>query len=421
MTRIHVVVFGAAALVAGVSLLGGCAGPEPQPNVNHPQSPQRHVNGSQSLAFHRAIIDIPAGKQTGKLYAGTFHQPKLTFTWNGNATVGAASYRQQADAELRESGFTVLGDPSQLFGNDAASQAQFQLGATIKDVTFNAYDKDAGNFTESTVQVEWQLYDSFSKKVVLKESNSGYGWQTGIGPGATPRAFRMALRTLVAESRFAELVATNNADVAAPIYTDALTITTSKLAHGLSLPEDMDKVLNGVVIIRAGRVMGSGVIVSGDGYIVTSAHLVSGAKEAAVVLKNGLELSGSVVRVDEAQDLALVKIPGQGHHALELEVDGQPSIGSEVYAVGAPLGENLSFSVTKGVVSGYREFNKANYLQTDASINSGNSGGPLVDKNGRVVGIVSWKIAGTTVQGLAFAVPIDVMSKRLGIAWRLQP
>jgi S1-C subfamily serine protease len=125
--------------------------------------------------------------------------------------------------------------------------------------------------------------------------------------------------------------------------------------------------------------------------------------------------------VDQAQDLALIKIPGQGHHALELDLEGQTAVGSEIYAVGAPLGEQLSFTVTKGIVSGFREFNQASYLQTDASLNPGNSGGPLVDKSGRVIGIVSWKVSGNAVQGLSFAVPSKLLSKRLGITFNSKP
>jgi serine protease Do len=279
-----------------------------------------------------------------------------------------------------------LSDSIQLFGNDTASPARFQLGATIKDITLDVYDRYAGNFNESTMNVEWQLYDTFTKQVVLKESTPGYGWQDGKATGAMPWAFQNALRALVATSRFAEIVATNSPDIPASSYTNSLAITSVKPSHKLALPEDMDKVLDGVVVIRTGHLVAGGVILSADGYIVTAAHVVTGVKEVAVVLKNGLELSGSVVRVDEPQDLALIKIPGQGHHALEPDLDGQTTVGTEIYAIGAPFGERFSFSVTKGVVSGYREFNQANYLQTDASINPGNSGGPLVDKSGRVIG-----------------------------------
>jgi S1-C subfamily serine protease len=322
---------------------------------------------------------------------------------------------------LRESGFTILGDSVPLFGNDEASQARYQLGATIKDITFDGYNQFAGDFSESTLQVEWQLYDSFTKEIVLNESNSGYGRQSGQGAGAMPSAFRNALRKLVAESRLADIVATNNSDIPAPSYSNWLAISNSNPSRAFSLPADIDKVLEAVVIIRAGQETASGVIISGDGYIVTAAHVVSGVKETAVVLKNGLELSGTVLRVDQAQDLALIKIPGQGHHALELDLEGQTAVGSEIYAVGAPLGEQLSFTVTKGIVSGFREFNQASYLQTDASLNPGNSGGPLVDKSGRVIGIVSWKVSGNAVQGLSFAVPSKLLSKRLGITFNSKP
>jgi len=402
--------------VLAAALLVGCAHPQPsQPNLAHPQPQQRHVNGSEPISFGKTIIDVPTGEQLGKFYGGVFHVPLVSYTWTAGTTIGAAAFKQQADDELRESGFAVVGDTTELFESETPSRARYQLGATIRNISLNGYDRMAGNFTESTVQVEWQLYDSFTRKVVFKDSNSGYGWQGGNGGGVVTRAFRNALRAEVAESQLASLVATTANQVPSSSFTNLLAITGVKPSQPLALPGDMDKILDGVVILRAGQVTGCGIIVSPDGYVVTSAHLVSGTKEAAVVLKSGLELSGSVVRIDEAQDLALLKIPGQGHHALELALDGPTPVGSEVYAIGAPLGEKLSYSVTKGVVSGYREFDYANFLQTDASISPGNSGGPLVDKSGRVVGIVSWKLFGNSVQGLSFAVPTSLLSKTLGL------
>lgn len=325
-----------------------------------------------------------------------------------------------ATDELRNSGFDVLGEENKVFGEDNSYKARYQLGATIRDMTFNAYDPVGGNFSEATVLAEWQLQDAFSREIVFAYTNSGYAKLNGFDPSAVSAAFGDALKKMIATSRLADLVATN-APTAAPATTgtEPISINVARLDQPRSLPEDMDKVMQGVVYIRAGEMLGSGVIVSSDGYVLTAAHVVSGTKEVAVQFKAGLQLNASVVRVDQEQDLALLKLPGTGYQAVQLNLDAPARAGNELYAIGSPLNEDLAFTVTKGVISAYRERegDKAKFIQTDAALNPGNSGGPLLDKSGRVIGIVSHKIIIPGFEGLAFGVPVDVIAKSLGIIW----
>jgi S1-C subfamily serine protease len=144
---------------------------------------------------------------------------------------------------------------------------------------------------------------------------------------------------------------------------------------------------------------------------------VSDVKEVVVKFRSGLTFIAEVLRLDTAQDIALVKIPGSGHHCLSLAIGQPAAIGSDVFAIGAPAGEELAFSVSKGVVSAYREKDGSQYIQTDASLNPGNSGGPLIGRGGLIEGIVSWKIGLTGYEGLAFGVPPSVVAQRLGINW----
>jgi S1-C subfamily serine protease len=92
-----------------------------------------------------------------------------------------------------------------------------------------------------------------------------------------------------------------------------------------------------------------------------------------------------------------------------------PEVGIEVFAIGSPLGSGLEFSVSKGIVSGARRVDDMRFLQTDASVNPGNSGGPLLDLAGEVVAIISWKIAAQGLEGLGFGVPVDAVVERLKI------
>lgn len=158
---------------------------------------------------------------------------------------------------------------------------------------------------------------------------------------------------------------------------------------------------------------GSGIIMSTDGYIVTNAHVVSGAVGLKVVLNNGEEYEARLVGSDVNTDLAVIKIEADNLTPAEFGDSSSLQVGEDVIAIGNPGGLELASSVTKGIVSGVDRPIKSedvgyvmNCIQTDAAINPGNSGGALVNSYGQVVGINSSKIAETSYEGLGFAIPI---------------
>lgn len=171
-----------------------------------------------------------------------------------------------------------------------------------------------------------------------------------------------------------------------------------------SLPRDLDKALKAVVLIRTEKGIGSGVIISGRGDIITANHVVSGATEVAVELNSGESLQASVIDGVPSEDLAWLKVQLSRSSCLQLASE-LPRVGSELYAVGSPLDEALSQTVSRGIVSAVRRGDGFELIQTDASLNPGNSGGPLLDARGRVAAIVSFKISAEGIEGLAFGVP----------------
>jgi serine protease Do len=164
---------------------------------------------------------------------------------------------------------------------------------------------------------------------------------------------------------------------------------------------------------------GSGFIITADGYIVTNQHVIADASSIKVTLYNGDTYDAKVIGSDEDYDIAVLKIAKTGLQPVTMGDSDKLNVGDQVLAVGNPLGE-LTFSMTAGIVSCVnRAINvngtPFNMIQIDASINAGNSGGPLLNSYGEVVGIVSAKYSssGTTesVEGLGFAIPInDVMA-----------
>ena len=156
---------------------------------------------------------------------------------------------------------------------------------------------------------------------------------------------------------------------------------------------------------------GSGVIVTTDGYIVTNNHVVDGADKITVKTADEKSYTAKLVGVDSETDIAVIKIEAKGLKSATFGKSSTLEVGDDIVAIGNPLGE-LSGTVTNGIVSALSrevtiENETMNLIQTNASINAGNSGGGLFDKNGLLVGVVNAKAAGNNVEGIGFAIPID--------------
>lgn len=155
---------------------------------------------------------------------------------------------------------------------------------------------------------------------------------------------------------------------------------------------------------------GSGVIIQSNGYILTCEHVIEDASSIKVTLKNGKTYTAKLVGTDTDNDLAVLKISATGLTAANYGNSSKLEVGDTVVAIGNALGE-LSNTATTGIVSALdRELTinnqKLTLLQTDASVNPGNSGGGLFDSSGNLIGIVESKSTGSDVEGLGFAVPI---------------
>jgi len=192
-------------------------------------------------------------------------------------------------------------------------------------------------------------------------------------------------------------------------------------AYSQAVIRVVERVAPSVVNVRRGRSGGSGVMVTPDGYALTNAHVVEGTREVAVTLASGSELRAPVVGSDPATDLAVIRILGSGLPAAELADTDNLRVGQLVIAIGDPLG--FHSTVTTGVVSALGRSLRAgdgriieNVIQTDAALNPGNSGGPLVDTHAKVIGINTAIIP--MAQGICFAIPAATAKLVAGILIR---
>ncbi len=183
------------------------------------------------------------------------------------------------------------------------------------------------------------------------------------------------------------------------------------------LPSQTEVALNATLLIRTSRGVGSAVLVSPDGFALTAAHVVEGESEVAAVSHGGANLSALVVAREASSDIALLKVAISGDAPCLRPSSHRPALGTDIFILGSPAGEELSFSIAKGIVSGHRKFHEVSFVQLDANVNPGNSGGPVLNSDGGIVGIASWKLSDISLEGLAFAVPGETAFDVLGIRY----
>lgn len=198
--------------------------------------------------------------------------------------------------------------------------------------------------------------------------------------------------------------------------------------EGMTPSQIYQKNINSVVAVNSrvsttengkvydGYSAGSGFVMSEDGYIVTNHHVIEDSTSVSVTFADGRQMQARLVGSDAVNDIAVLKIEETGLVPVTLGSSADLRVGDQVVAIGNALGE-LSFSLTVGYVSGIdrsiaTDGSYINMIQTDASINSGNSGGPLFNSRGEVVGITTAKYSGTTssgasIEGIGFAIPMN--------------
>lgn len=192
----------------------------------------------------------------------------------------------------------------------------------------------------------------------------------------------------------------------------------------LSVLDTIEKISKGVVNVSTVKLlqhsyyrsipvegMGSGIIINSNGKILTNNHVIKGAREITVTLKDGRVLQGKVTGKCSPHDVAIIQVKENNLPTIELGDSDKLRVGQRVFAVGNPLGLTGGPTVTSGVISALNRTIKSkksmmeNLVQTDAAINPGNSGGPLVDTNGNVIAINTAIIP--YAQGIGFAIPIN--------------
>lgn len=346
---------------------------------------------------------------------------------------------------LRDGGVNVVGDPKDLFGQRTDAQsAEFLVGARIRKLDGKFCEKHrwstrspVGRYSgEFSIGVEWSVYSSLTKETVARfETEGHFRLRKAKVDGILVTflgAFSAATRDLLNNRQFVDLVERK------PSAADALA---RPLPREKTIPDEIGEfaaieieqtptsklpirriiggVTSAVVSVRAGGGHGSGFLIDPSGLLLTNEHVVKTAKRVQVVFGNGLEVMGTVVRRDPVHDVALVKILLRARSVLPLR-DRPARRLEDVYAIGSPMAEELAGTVTRGVVSAWRvsKPDGIRHIQADVPISGGNSGGPLLDRFGNVVGISVGTIVNERAQNLNWFIPINDAREALNIVYR---
>ncbi len=329
---------------------------------------------------------------------------------------------------LSQKGINIAGNPKDLFGQERSVQsAEYRIGARITEIKGNIchahhwWDgRPLNTFSgEMFVSVEWSVFSTLLQREVMQTKTEGYFKQKqqkrdGVML-AFQNAFAHAAENLMGMQDFVDIALRKQKPVDQAIGKPLLNIADKPLDQ-FDLQDNFDSILPSVVTIRIGTGHGSGFVIAENGLVLTNSHVVGKAKRLSVILNNGLEIEGEVLRVSERRDVALIKIPVRAPAVLPLRTK-LPAPLEKVYVVGTPVIEGLKSTVTTGIVSALRQDEPTglDFIQSDAAISPGNSGGPLLDEGGNVIGIsVSSYVIGDS-QNLNMFIPIKSALDALNI------
>jgi len=322
---------------------------------------------------------------------------------------------------------------SNAFDTDVNSAPDFRVGGILKEIKLEICM--AGPRAEGWVyyKIDWALYSEREQRVVFQKTTEGLAQSEDKVPDLPKRGIVASIDNFLAAPEFmAALKAkgdVQSSQGSGPAASDEskpgnVAANSIDVAHrGLMLTEahapsggvqsGQAKLRDAVVMLETSGGSGSGFYIDRSGYLLTDLHVVRGAKFAKVRLQNGDKLVAQILKVNEQADVALLKTASIEFDPLAVRRNAL-DVGEDVYAIGTPLGV-LTNSLTKGVLSADRMMKGVHVLQSDAAVTFGSSGGPLLDADGRVIGLT--KSGVKDAQGFNFFVPIQDALQALDIGF----
>lgn len=370
----------------------------------------------QPVKLVRISSSIPGGKKWAEVAQNPLCITEESLEWEAsrNAVPPDAELERAFGDALAKARLAVGSDPDNLFEERTGSPSNLQIGALITDVRGKFCAFSGGDPFKGTLvmKVQWQVYSVTQAKVVARIEIEG---------GAELKRASDAADTILLVAAFGDsaLRLTASDEFRAIVLADDATPTVATPGQiALRAPPPSPMPLNiavkSVVTIFAGEGMGSGVLISSDGYILTNHHVAGSTGRVRVRWPDGTDTTGEVIRGDPRRDVALVKTQAK---SAPLSIRAAPAqLGETVFAVGTPLDKQFANTLTRGIVSATRLIDGLSVIQSDVAIDHGSSGGPLLDEKGQIVALTVSRAENNGVgHDINFFIPIADALKALAI------
>lgn len=292
------------------------------------------------------------------------------------------------------------------------------MEVTVDDIDFLIVKVNSSTgFFETTLAAKWKVVNAIGEEIYTHTSRSTSGkfnvngnrtnTEARINNSVTD-AFRHAFLDLLETESFQDLL--NK-----PIEDEGL--EELKISKPVKTASSLEEATKACVTVKVDKGHGSGFFINNDGYILTNYHVIQEGEKIEVII-DSKKYPVTVIQSAKFADLAVLKVDYKSEYALSITNVREGALGDEVFAIGTPSSTELPATISKGIISGFRNAGgEYDLLQTDVSINFGNSGGPLVDRNSKLFGIVNSKLAGFGVEGISFGLSNEYIASELNLVF----
>lgn len=391
---------------------------------------------------------IKRGLAVGELQGGVGCSTRNTWSFDDKLweTLGQPIIRIYRH-ELELAGYPVVRRGDSAFAQAAKpATADLDVGVTVMAVSGTVCTTETGDLKGQVgVRLRYEFFAPAAGKVVADLTTDGaYQFPENYRltlDGYFAEAVRVSMRNLLADPRLlpwlsgvaalppgiATVPPVGTTKPTAPVEGASSTPAPTAAAEApqerrrvrgerpVNLPTtgNVPALRDAVATVHAGTRNGSGFYVTREGFLLTNQHVVGDSKTVRVKLVSGRELTGEVLRVDAVRDVALVKTEPVAFPVLPIRIT-DTQVGEDVYVLGSPLGDSFSGSLTRGILSGHRTIEGLRYIQSDATILPGSSGGPLLDGRSAVIGMT---VKGVTARigNISLFIPIADALAKLGL------
>lgn len=371
------------------------------------------------VVFDKLIVTFKDGQELGSYKNRS--DKTVPITWEGSTKIGTDKvkelfYEIANNAEIN----TPIHEVSQLFNEEnKILNPRFIVGVEITNFNIKVENTEDYYHKKMEIEFNWKIKDRATDQIVLDYTNIGTSESKSAYFSLNKENF------IVLEDAIVDFI--NNEELFELLNTTQPNKISEKMEGQItidSIPsnsfEDFSSMIKyaskSCVTVATEMGHGSGFFIDESGLILTSYHVIENANKLKIHLGNNMIFDAEILRTNKPFDLAIIKIPGNGYPTLKLN-DLSIDLGQDVSTIGTPTKIELGQSLSKGIVSGLREIDGKAFHQLNISVSPGNSGGPLLNKDGEVIGMISAKLIGEGIEGIAFAVPTEKIMENLKIAY----